>query len=40
MVLGLSGWVILGVFLAAVLVVALVIFGIALLVRKIFDKRR
>lgn len=39
MVQGLSAWEIIGIFLAVVLVVALVIFGIVLLSRRIFGKR-
>ena len=39
MVQGLSAWEIIGIFLAAVLVVALVIFGIVLLSRRILGKR-
>lgn len=39
MVQGLSAWEIIGIFLAVVLVVALVIFGIALLSRRILGKR-
>lgn len=39
MVQGLSAWEIIGIFLAVVLVVALVIFGIVLLSRRILEKR-
>lgn len=39
MVQGLSAWEIIGIFLAVVLVVALVIFGIVLLSRQILGKR-
>lgn len=39
MVQGLSAWEIIGIFLAVVLVVALVIFGIVLLSRRILRKR-
>ena len=39
MVQGLSAWEIIGIFLAVVLVVALVIFGIVLLSRRILGKR-
>lgn len=39
MVQGLSAWEIIGIFLAVVLVVALVIFGIVLLFRRILRKR-
>ena len=38
MVQGLGAWEIVGIFLAMVLVVALIIFGIVLLVRKASDK--
>lgn len=39
MVQGLSAWEIIGIFLAVVLVVALVIFGIVLFSRRILGKR-
>ena len=39
MIYGLSAWDIIGVFLLAILVVALIIFGLVLLVRKAWGKR-
>lgn len=40
MVYGLSGWVLFCMLLVAILVVALIIFGVVLLVRKAWGKRK